>query len=444
MNLSNHSEPILLTGGRVIDPQSGRDETADVLVREGVIEAISTQRGELQSSEVKTVDLEGHLVTPGLVDPHVHLREPGGEGKETIATGTAAAIHGGFTTVCCMPNTTPAIDSVTTFDFVRMKAEETRHCRTFIVAAATESRQGKTLAPIHAMTAAGAVAFSDDGDGIESSDMMRRVLMTCREVDRTFMQHCQDPSLTEGASMHDGEVSARLGLVGWPRVAEEVMLERDLRLNREVNCHYHAQHLSSGNSVDILRSARKAGVRATGEVSPHHLLLTHESCEGWNTDAKMNPPLRERSDIDALIAGVSEGVITVLATDHAPHTSSEKSAPFEDAPFGIVGIETALPLYREALINSGAIDWPRMIAMMTIEPARLCGLDTLGIGALAIGSPADITVIDPELEWTINPDTFKSKSKNSPFLERKVRGRAVMTIIGGSIRSGIDHLAAIS
>ena len=244
--------------------------------------------------------------------------------------------------------------------------------------------------------------------------------------------------------MHDGDVSARLGLVGWPRVAEEVMLERDLRLNREVNCHYHAQHLSSGNCVDILRSAQEAGVRATGEVSPHHLLLTHESCDGWNTNAKMNPPLREQSDIDALINGVAEGIITVLATDHAPHTSSEKATPFEHAPFGIVGIETALPLYREALIDSGAIDWPRLIAMMTIEPARLCGLDTIGIGSLTVGSPADITVIDPELEWTIRSDEFKSKSENSPFVGRTVRGKAVMTMIGGSIRSGIESLASVS
>ena len=434
----------MLTGARVIDPLSGYDETADVLVREGVIEAISNQPGELQSSEAMLIDLEGRMVTPGLVDPHVHLREPGGEKKETIATGTAAAINGGFTTVCCMPNTTPAIDSTTTLDFIQMKAEETSHCRTFIVAAATESRQGQHLAPMYAMAAAGAVAFSDDGDGIESADMMRRVLMTCRDIDRTFMQHCQDPSLTVGSSMHDGDVSARLGLVGWPRVAEEVMLERDLRLNREVNCHYHAQHLSSGNCVDILRSAREAGVRATGEVSPHHLLLTHEACEGWNTDAKMNPPLREQSDVDALIKGVAEGVITVLATDHAPHTPSEKSTPFEQAPFGIVGIETALPLYREALIDSGAIDWPRLIAMMTIEPARLCGLDAVGIGTLTVGSPADITVIDPNLEWTIDPNEFKSKSKNSPFVGRNVCGRAVMTIIGGSIRSGIDSLVTAS
>ena len=444
MNLPNHSDPVLLIGGRVIDPSNRLDETADILVREGVVEAISTQPGQLHSPEIQAIDLEGHIVTPGLVDPHVHLREPGGEGKETIATGTAAAIHGGFTTVCCMPNTTPAIDSTTTLDFVQMKAEETSHCRTFIVAAATESRQGQMLAPMHAMAAAGAVAFSDDGDGIESADMMRRVLMTCRELDRTFMQHCQDPSLTVGSSMHDGDVSARLGLVGWPRVAEEVMLERDLRLNREVNCHYHAQHLSSGNCVDILRSAQEAGVRATGEVSPHHLLLTHESCDGWNTNAKMNPPLREQSDIDALINGVAEGIITVLATDHAPHTSSEKATPFEHAPFGIVGIETALPLYREALIDSGAIDWPRLIAMMTIEPARLCGLDTIGIGSLTVGSPADITVIDPELEWTIRSDEFKSKSENSPFVGRTVRGKAVMTMIGGSIRSGIESLASVS
>ena len=329
-----------------------------------------------------------------------------------------------------MPNTNPAIDSTTTFDFIRMRAQETAASRMFIVAAATEGRKGEALAPIHALTRAGAVAFSDDGDGIASADMMRHILKTCKAVDRSFMQHCQDQTLTLGASMHDGVTSARLGLVGWPRVAEEVMLERDLRLNREIGCHYHVQHISSGNSVDILRAAREAGVPATGEVSPHHLLLTDEACDGWNTNAKMNPPLREPSDIRALINGVADGVITVLATDHAPHSEAEKCVPFEYAPFGIVGIETALPLYAEALVASGAIDWPRMIAMMTIEPARLCGLDTHGLGTLRVDGPADVTVIDPELEWEICPEDSKSKSRNSPFFGRKVRGRAVLTVRG--------------
>ena len=428
------SDPLLLKGGRVIDPATGTDTTADVLLAEGRVVAIESTPGILAAEGANELDVEGLMVCPGLVDPHVHLREPGGEAKETIATGTAAAVAGGFTTVCCMPNTTPAIDTLTTFDFVRLRAAETAACHVHIVAAATCDRKGEALAAIQDMSRAGAVAFSDDGDGIASADMMRRVLQTCKGVDRAFMQHCQDQSLTEGASMHDGEVSLKLGLVGWPRVAEELMLERDLRINRDIGCAYHAQHLSSGGSVEILRDARAAGVPATGEASPHHLLLTDGACDGWKTNAKMNPPLREATDVQALRAGIAEGVITVLATDHAPHTTHEKNVPFEQAPFGIVGIETALPLYAEALIESGVIDWPRMIAMMTIEPARLCALDARGVGSLQVGGPADVTVIDPTYQWTIDATAFKSKSENTPFLGRSVTGRAAMTIVSGEIR----------
>jgi dihydroorotase len=333
-----------------------------------------------------------------------------------------------------MPNTTPAIDTATTFDFVRLRALETASCHVHIVAAATENRKGESLAAMHDMARAGAVAFSDDGDGIASANVMRSVLQTCRTLGRAFMQHCQDPTLTIGASMHDGPVSASLGLVGWPRVAEETMLERDLRLNLDIGCSYHAQHLSSGGSVEILRAARAAGVVATGEVSPHHLLLTDDACEGWNTSAKMNPPLREAADRQALREGVAEGVITVLATDHAPHTTVEKAVPFEEAPCGVVGLETALPLYAEALIQSGAIEWPRLIALLTIEPARLCRLAERGVGTLQVGGPADVTVIDPTAQWTIDPAAFKSKSANTPFLGRGVMGRAEMTIIAGELR----------
>lgn len=428
------SEPLLLRGGRVIDPASEMDATADVLLADGRVVAIETAPGVLAAEGANEIDVAGMMICPGLVDPHVHLREPGGEAKETIASGTAAAVAGGFTTVCCMPNTTPAIDTATTFDFVRLRALETASCHVHIVAAATENRKGESLAAMHDMARAGAVAFSDDGDGIASADVMRSVLQTCRTLGRAFMQHCQDPTLTIGASMHDGAVSASLGLVGWPRVAEETMLERDLRLNLDIGCSYHAQHLSSGGSVEILRAARAAGVVATGEVSPHHLLLTDDACEGWNTSAKMNPPLREAADRQALREGVAEGVITVLATDHAPHTTVEKAVPFEEAPFGVVGLETALPLYAEALIQSGAIEWPRLIALLTIEPARLCRLAERGVGTLRVGGPADVTVIDPTAQWTIDPAAFKSKSVNTPFLGRPVMGRAEMTIIAGELR----------
>jgi dihydroorotase len=289
-----------------------------------------------------------------------------------------------------------------------------------------------------AMAAAGAVAFSDDGDGIASAEMMRKVLLMCRTVDRAFMQHCQDPTLTHGAVMNAGPVAARLGLGGWPAVAEEVMLERDLRLNRAIGARYHAQHLSAGGSAEILRAARAAGQPVSGEVAPHHLLLTDEACDGYDTLAKMNPPLRTAADIAELKRAIADGTINVLATDHAPHTDAEKARDFATAPFGIVGLECALGLYAKALVDDGVIGWPRLIALMTLEPARLCGLDRRsgieGIGSLSVGGVADVTVIDPALSWTIDPDAFVGKSRNCPFRGWSVRGKAVLTVVGGRIR----------
>jgi dihydroorotase len=248
------------------------------------------------------------------------------------------------------------------------------------------------------------------------------------------MQHCQDPTLTKGAAMHAGDVATRLGLGGWPRVAEEVIIERDVRLLRGVpGARYHVQHISSGESVDLVRKARAAGLAVTAEASPHHLLLTHRECEGYNTAAKVNPPLREDRDVEAVRQGVADGTITVLATDHAPHSADEKRLPFEEAPFGMVGLETALPLYAEALVHTGLISWPRLIALMTIEPAKLCNLDREGLGMLRVGGPADITVIDPEAEWTITHESLRGRSSNSPFLGRSVRGRAVATIVNGRV-----------
>ena len=431
--MNHQPTSLLLAGGRVLDPESGLDTTADVLIEDGEVVAIETTPGRLDDRATERRDVDGLLVCPGLVDPHVHLREPGQGAKETIETGTASAVAGGFTTVCCMPNTSPTLDSVDQVDWVSMRAREKGRCRVFVAAAATLGRQGTALAPMHAMREAGAVAFTDDGDGIADAVMMRRVLQTCASLGTAFMQHCQEPTLTRGAQMHEGAVSARLGLVGWPRVAEELMLERDLRLDREIGARYHAQHLSSGGSVEILRRAQADGVPATGEVSPHHLLMTDEACDGFDTHAKMNPPLREESDRQALVQGVADGVITVLATDHAPHTEAEKAEPFEQAPLGIIGVECALPLYAEALVASGAIDWPRLIALMTIEPARLLGLDSEGIGRLQVGGPADLTVIDPTCEWTIDAAEFASKARNCPFDGRQVSGRAVLTLIGGRI-----------
>jgi len=426
-------DSLLIVGGRVIDPASGMDQTADIAVRDGRVTAIGP--GLSRSPADRVIDAEGCLVTPGLIDPHVHLREPGQEHKETLATGSLAAVAGGFTTVCCMPNTSPALDTPEVVAFVMARAASTAACRVFPVAAATKGRKGEDLTEIGLMARAGAVAFSDDGDCIPTAGMMARVLSAVSATGLCFMQHCQDPTLTKGAAMHAGEVSTRLGLGGWPRSAEEIIIERDIRLARGVpGSRYHVQHISSGESVDLIRRARAAGhTNVTAEAAPHHLLLTHEACDGYNTLAKVNPPLRETKDMQAIRQGVADGTITVLATDHAPHSADEKALPFEDAPFGFVGLETALALYAQALIATGLIDWPRMIAMMTLEPARLCNLDRQGLGALRIGGPADITIIDPDLEWTITRAELRGKSWNTPFLGRKVKGRAIVTLVNGRI-----------
>ncbi|MDX2146654.1 MAG: dihydroorotase [Planctomycetota bacterium] len=481
---------IFIAGGRVIDPASGFDRVADVEIDAGRVEAIRPrEQGQARAvpgSQPRriVIDATGKIVTPGLVDPHVHLREPGGEHKETIATGAAAAAFGGFTTVCCMPNTQPALDTPELIRFVYDRAHaalagasgelaspwsldeamsttrgvaRSGHaagratavdpgsggssnaprragaCRVFPVGAATKGRKGEELAELSLMARAGAVAFSDDGDGVPTPGMMARVLAGAHAADRVFMQHAQEPTLTRGSSMHAGTIATRLGLTGWPRVAEELMVERDIRLNRGVGCRYHVQHVSCAGTVELIRRARREQQPVSGEASPHHLLLTHEACDGYNTLAKVNPPLREASDVRALIEGVADGTITVLATDHAPHSRDEKALPFEQAPMGLIGLQTALPLYIDALVRSNAIDWSRLVAMLTIEPARLVGLDAMGLGKLSPGGPADVTIIDPDFAWTIDAELLPGLSKNTPFLGRRVRGRAAATIVAGRV-----------
>ncbi|MDX2117971.1 MAG: dihydroorotase [Planctomycetota bacterium] len=425
-----HVAPVLLVGGRVIDPASNTDTIADVAIAQGRVVEIG--RSLSRSPAARVIDAKGCVVAPGLVDPHVHLREPGHEYKETIRTGSHAAIAGGFTTVCCMPNTSPALDTPELVRFVLERADGA-HCRVYPVAAATKGRKGEELTEIQLLHRAGAVAFSDDGDCVPTAGMMRRVLAAVKQTGRCFMQHCQDPTLTKGATMHAGEVSTRLGLTGWPREAEEIIVERDIRLNRAIKARYHVQHISSGETVDMIRRARAEGQPVTGEASPHHLLLTHHACEGFNTLAKVNPPLREQRDIDLLRAGVADGTITVLATDHAPHSEDEKQLGFDDAPMGMIGLETALALYAEALVRTKLIDWPRLIALLTLEPAKLVNLDGAGIGSLRVGGPADVTIIDPEAAWTIDMNAMHSRSRNTPFHARAARGRVRATIVGGRV-----------
>jgi len=419
----------------VIDPANGTDRSADIAIEAGVVAAIGPSQARSPADRV--IDAKGCLVTPGLIDPHVHLREPGQEHKETLATGSASGVAGGFTTLCCMPNTSPALDAPELVGFIAGRARETASCRIFAVAAATRGRKGEELAEIGLLARAGVVGFSDDGDCVMSAGVMARVLRAVKKTGLAFMQHCQDMTLTRGSVMHAGDVAVRLGLTGWPRVAEEIIIERDVRLNRDIGCRYHVQHISSGESVEIVRRARAErgrGQHITAEASPHHLILTHEACEGYAANAKMNPPLREAKDVEALRQGVADGTISVLATDHAPHAAHEKALAFEEAPFGIVGLETALPLYAEALVHTGLIDWPRLIALVTIEPARLCGLDAQGLGSLKVGGPGDVTVIDPDRRWTFDVARSASKSTNTPFHGRSLRGRAIATIVGGRIQ----------
>lgn len=426
---------LLIRGGRVIDPASSTDATLDLAIRDDRIEAIG--KGLSSAGVDRVIDATGKLVVPGLIDPHVHLREPGHEHKETIASGTQAAVVGGFTSVCCMPNTAPALDAPELIRFVYDAAARTGACRVFPVAAATKGRKGEELAEIELLAQAGAVAVSDDGDCIPTAGVMARVFGAVARTGLVFMQHCQDPTLTRGASMHAGEISVRLGLTGWPREAEEIIIERDVRLARASGCRYHVQHISSAGSVEIVRKARAAGARITAEASPHHLILTHEACEHYNTSAKVNPPLREASDRDAIRAGVADGTITVLATDHAPHADFEKSLPFEEAPMGLLGLESALPLYAEALVHTGLIGWPRLIAMMTLEPARLCGLDAKGLGVLRAGGVADVTILDLDAAWTLDAGALKSRSRNTPFAGRSLRGRATATIVAGVVKHAL-------
>ncbi len=428
---TDNTASILIRNARIIDPASGLDQTSDLLIEQGIIKAI--QSGISESGAGRVIDASGMILAPGLIDPHVHLRDPGQPHKEDIESGTKAAVAGGFTTVCCMPNTAPCLDTPEIVESIAAKADAVGHCRVFSVAAATVGRKGQQLAPITQCDQAGAVGFSDDGDVVESAAMMCSIFQTIAPTGKCFMQHCQELTLTKNAVMHEGEISAKLGLVGWPRVAEELIIERDIMLNAGINCRYHIQHMSSGNSVQLVDRAQKAGQPVTAEASPHHLLLTDQAIETLGAAAKMNPPLREESDMLALRQGVANGIITILATDHAPHHSDEKANPMPDAPFGIIGLESALGLYHKALVETGHIDLPKLIELMTINPAKLCNLDQSGLGMLKIGGPADITLIDPANNWTLSLDNLAGKSVNTPFLGWSMTIRPMMTIVKGII-----------
>lgn len=393
--------------------------------------------GKVSKPEGKVIDASGLIVSPGLIDIHVHFREPGQEEKETIATGAASAVNGGFTSVGCMPNTVPALDDDGRIEFVFRQAERANLCHVFPVGAATKGREGEELAEIGLMAKSGAIAFSDDGIAVASAGVMSKVLKYVAMTGLPFMQHCEEPTLTKGAVMNAGPLATKLGLTGWPAVAEELIIQRDVMLNEGIGCRYHVQHMTTGGGVEIVRRARATNQPVTAEASPHHLLLTDQACAGYDTHAKMNPPLRTQGDIDAIKAGIADGTITILATDHAPHTREEKELEFAMAPFGIIGLDCALGLYAKALIDDGTIDWMQMLAMMTVNPAELCNL--AGKGRLEEGADADVTLIDPKEQWTIRVDEFESKSRNCPFEGWEVTGRPVGTIVGGDVKRMRDE-----
>ncbi len=417
---------LLIQNGRVIDPSQSLEREADVLVRDGKIAAVGSDLGRAD----RVIDAKGRLVTPGLLDIHVHFREPGDEEEEDVASGSASAVAGGFTTVCCMPNTKPSLDNEGQVDFILRQGQRAGLANVYPVGAVTKGREGKELAEIGSMRQRGAIAFSDDGVGVADASVMRKALQYMKMFDAVLMQHCEDPSLT-GGSMHAGVMSATLGLGGIPAEAEQLMIGRDLLLNRTIGCKYHVQHISTAGSVELIRRGKRDGQPVTAEAAPHHLLLTDESCRGYDTNYKMNPPLRTAHDVRACIEGIVDGTIDILATDHAPHLAEEKELEFPFAPFGIIGLDCALPLYVKALIEPGHVNWMKLIDLMSTRPAQIVSLNK---GTLRVGADADVTIIDPRMEWTIDKEQFASKSRNCPFHGWRVTGRAVATIVGGDVK----------
>jgi dihydroorotase len=413
---------LVIRNGRVIDPANGVDAVRDVFVTDGKI-ALSAAR------DAKVIDAKGKIVTPGLIDMHVHLREPGRSDKETIQTGTSCAARGGFTSVVCMPNTTPAADNTGTIAFIKQRATEAACVNVFPTGAISKELKGEELAPIGSLKSAGVVAITDDGHCVQNNELMRRAVEYARMFDLPVLDHCQDYHLAADGVMNEGYWSAALGLRGWPAIGEDVIVARNILIAELTDWHIHCQHISSARSVQLLREAKKRGVKISGEACPHHFSLTDEAVKSYDTNFKMNPPLRSERDRQALIQGLGDGTIEIIASDHAPHCSYEKEVEFDYAPFGIIGLETELALSLE-LVHQKMLRLPQLIEKLTVNPARLLRLQK---GALSIGADADVTVIALEREWTYDVNESASKSRNSPFHGRRLRGKAAITVVGGEI-----------
>jgi dihydroorotase len=413
---------LLIQNGRIIDPVTGMDTVSDILIVDGRIETIAPGISAPKGCEL--VEMKNRIVAPGFLDMHVHLREPGFEHKETIESGCAAAAAGGFTAVCCMPNTQPAIDdaSVVRMIIARSKAVHGGIVDVYPVGAVTKGREGKELAPMLELAEAGAVAFSDDGAPVADAELMRRALEYSGITGRPVIQHAEDVALTKGGAMHEGDVSTALGLPPMPGVAEETIVARDLLLAGFVGSRYHVAHLSTGGAVALVRRAKQQGLRATCEVTPHHFTLTDEAVRGYDTNTKMNPPLRGRQDVEAILEGLRDGTVDVIATDHAPHSFDEKQVEFAHAPFGIVGLETAVGLVITELVLPGILALEEAIRKLSTNPRAIVGLAPIRIAA---GERACLTLIDPKFQWKVDVQAFRSKAKNTPFHGRMLTGKPV-------------------
>jgi dihydroorotase len=419
------SDILVIQGGRVLDPASGRDEAADVFVVDGKIAAELTAA---QRKNARVVDARGLIVAPGLVDIHVHLREPGQTHKETIETGSWAAAAGGITTMVCMPNTSPPCDNSGTIQLINNVIARQAVVNIYPTGCITIGREGEKLAPIGSLKRAGIVAITDDGACVQNNEVMRRAVEYAHMFGLVVMDHCQDKLMTEGAVMHEGEWSLRLGLRGWPSAAEDIIVARNVILSAHTGGHIHLQHISSAYSVDIIRRAKQRQIKITAEATPHHLALTDAAIRDYNTDAKMNPPLRAEEDRQALIEGLIDGTLDIIATDHAPHTDYEKDVEFDYAPFGIIGLETCLAVSLEALYHSGRCDLSFVISRLTHKPAEILGLPK---GTLAVGTDADICIFDPDERWTPHAESSFSRSRNSPWYGQTLRGRVKHTFVAG-------------
>ncbi|MCL2348942.1 MAG: dihydroorotase [Planctomycetaceae bacterium] len=418
---------LFIKGGRVVDPSQNLDKITNIRIADGKIEKIDV----LPQPGDPVINAQGKIVVPGLIDMHVHLREPGREEDETVETGTLAAIHGGFTSIVCCPNTDPPIDTPGTLELIRELARRAGNCNVYAMCCVSNNREGKELAELGMLFEAGAVACSDDGAPVADPELMRRVFEYCLMFDKPVLNHAESLPLTKGGVMHEGKMSMMLGLRGMPAAAEDIMVARDLTLAELTGGRLHVMHLSTDGAVQAVRRAKERGVRVTAEVTPHHLTLTDEKLASFDSNFKMNPPLRSQRHVDECVKGLLDGTIDVIATDHAPHASEKKMQEIDRAPFGITGLETAVAVLNTRLVRPGLLSWPQLVEKMTINPARILGIPK---GTLHIGADADVTIIDPERRWTVAESELHSKSKNTPFLGETLTGRVCAVVVGGKLK----------